>query len=122
MDDFIEVLMNKIKIFALTVLTVMMVALVSCGGGRQDATYKGKLGTIEFKGDTVTLTADDEVFKGTYTGNAAKNGIVNITINEVSNDGGKTFSDDMEIYKASVEDGVLTFELDGVPCNWSIVK
>ena len=119
--------MNKIKFFALTVLTVMMVALVSCGGGRQDATYKGKHGTIEFKGDTVTWTwtwtdEDDDVFKGTYTGNAAKNGNVNITINEYSNDGGKTFSDSMEIYKASVEDGVLTFELDGVPCNWSIVK
>lgn len=119
--------MNKIKIFALTVLTVMMVALVSCGGGRQDATYKGKRGTIEFKGDTVTWTwtwtdDDDEVFKGTYTGNAAKNGNVNITINEVSNDGGKTFSDNMEIYKASVEDGVLTIELDGSPFHWSIVK
>ena len=114
--------MNKIKFFALTVLTVMMVALVSCGG-RQDATYKGELGTIEFKGDTVTMTTDyDEVFKGTYTGNAAKNGNVNITINEESKDGGKTFSDSMEIYKASVEDGVLTIELDGVPCNWSIVK
>ena len=113
--------MNKIKFFALTVLTVMMVAFVSCGG-RQDATYKGKLGTIEFKGDTVTWTYDDGVLKGTYTGNAAKNGKVNITFNEVSTDGGKTFSDDMEIYKASVEDGVLTFELDGVPCNWSIVK
>ena len=118
--------MNKIKIFALTVLTVMMVALVSCGG-RQDATYKGKLGTIEFKGDTVTWTwtwtdEDDEVFKGTYTGNAAKNGNVNITINEVSNDGGKTFSDNMQIFKASVEDGVLTIELDGRPFNWSIVK
>ena len=71
--------MNKIKFFALTVLTVMMVALVSCGG-RQDATYKGKLGTIEFKGDTVTMTADDGVFKGTYTGNAAKNGKVNISM------------------------------------------
>ena len=113
--------MNKIKFFALTVLTVMMVALVSCGG-RQDATYKGRYGTIEFKGDTVTWTDDDGVAKGTYTGNAAKNGIVNITINEVSSDGGKTFSDYMEIYKASVVDGVLTFELDGVPCNWSIVK
>ena len=113
--------MNKIKFFALTVLTVMMVALVSCGG-RQDATYKGKLGTIEFKGDTVTLTADGKVAKGTYTGNAAKNGKVNITINEESKDGGKTFYDYMEIYKASVEDGVLTIELDGVPCNWSIVK
>lgn len=114
--------MNKIKFFALTVLTVMMVALVSCGG-RQDATYKGKHGTIEFKGDTVTWTdEDDKVFKGTYTGNAAKNGNVNITINEVSNDGGKTFSDDMEIYKASVEDGVLTIELDGCPFYWSIVK
>lgn len=113
--------MNKIKFFALTVLTVMMVALVSCGG-RQDATYKGRFGTIEFKGDTVTWTYDDGVCKGTYTGNAAKNGNVNITINEYSKDGGKTFSDDMEIYKASVEDGVLTFELDGVPCNWSIVK
>ena len=113
--------MNKIKFFALTVLTVMMVAFVSCGG-RQDATYKGRFGTIEFKGDTVTWTYDDGVCKGTYTGNAAKNGNVNITINEYSNDGGKTFSDDMEIYKASVEDGVLTFELDGVPCNWSIVK
>lgn len=114
--------MNKIKFFALTVLTVMMVALVSCAGGRQDATYKGRFGTIEFKGDTVTWTYDDGVLKGTYTGNAAKNGNVNITFNEVSTDGGKTFSDDMEIYKASVEDGVLTFELDGVPCNWSIVK
>lgn len=113
--------MNKIKFFALTVLTVMMVALVSCGG-RQDATYKGELGTIEFKGDTVTMTADDGVSKGTYTGNAAKNGKVNITINEYSNDGGKTFSDDMAIYKASVEDGVLTIELDGYPFNWSIVK
>ena len=113
--------MNKIKFFALTVLTVMMVALVSCGG-RQDATYKGRFGTIEFKGDTVTWTDDDGVFKGTYTGNAAKNGKVNITFNEYSGDGGKTFSDDMEIYKASVEDGVLTIELDGVPCNWSIVK
>lgn len=114
--------MNKIKFFALTVLTVMMVALVSCGG-RQDATYKGRFGTIEFKGDTVTWTTDyDVVFKGTYTGNATKNGKVNITINEESKDGGKTFSDDMEIYKASVEDGVLTIELDGVPCNWSIVK
>ena len=114
--------MNKIKFFALTVLTVMMVALVSCGGGRQDATYKGRFGTIEFKGDTVTWTYDDEVIKGTYTGNAAKNGNVNITFNEESKDGGKTFSDDMEIYKASVEDGVLTFEIDGCPCNWSIVK
>ena len=113
--------MNKIKFFALTVLTVMMVALVSCGG-RQDATYKGELGTIEFKGDTVTLTDDDEVCKGTYTGNATKNGKVNITINEYSDDGGKTFSDDMQIFKASVEDGVLTIELDGVPFNWSIVK
>lgn len=113
--------MNKIKFFALTVLTVMMVALVSCGG-RQDATYKGRYGTIEFKGDTVTLTDGDGVAKGTYTGNAAKNGIVSITINEVSTDGGKTFSDDMEIYKASVEAGVLTVEIDGVPCNWSIVK
>ena len=113
--------MNKIKFFALTVLTVMMVALVSCGG-RQDATYKGELGTIEFKGDTVTLTTDDGVSKGTYTGNAAKNGKVNITFNEYSNDGGKTFSDDMEIYKASVEDGVLTIELDGSPFHWSIVK
>ena len=113
--------MNKIKFFALTVLTVMMVAFVSCGG-RQDATYKGRFGTIEFKGDTVTWTYDDGVCKGTYTGNAAKNGNVNITINEYSDDGGKTFSDSMEIYKASVEDGVLTFELDGVPCNWSIVK
>lgn len=114
--------MNKIKFFALTVLTVMMVALVSCGG-RQDATYKGKHGTIEFKGDTVTWTYDDvKVSKGTYTGNAAKNGNVNITLNEYSGDGGKTFSDDMEIYKASVEDGVLTIELDGVPFNWSIVK
>ena len=113
--------MNKIKFFALTVLTVMMVALVSCGG-RQDATYKGKLGTIEFKGDTVTMTTDDGVFKGTYTGNAAKNGKVKITINEYSDDGGKTFSDDMEIYEASVEDGVLTIELDGLPFNWSIVK
>ena len=113
--------MNKIKFFALTVLTVMMVAFVSCGG-RQDATYKGRFGTIEFKGDTVTWTYDDGVSKGTYTGNAAKNSNVNITINEVSNDGGKTFSDDMEIYKASVEDGVLTIELDGVPFNWSIVK
>ena len=114
--------MNKIKFFALTVLTVMMVALVSCAGGRQDATYKGRFGTIEFKGDTVTMTADDGVFKGTYTGNAAKNGKVNITFNEVSTDGGKTFSDDMEIYKASVEDGVLTIELDGYPFTWSIVK
>ena len=115
--------MNKIKFFALTVLTVMMVALVSCGGGRQDATYKGKYGTIEFKGDSVTWTYDDvKVSKGTYTGNAAKNGNVNITINEESKDGGKTFSDDMEIYKASVEDGVLTIELDGYPFNWSIVK
>ena len=113
--------MNKIKFFALTVLTVMMVALVSCGG-RQDATYKGNLGTIEFKGDTVTWTDDDAVFKGTYTGNAAKNGNVNITINEESKDGGKTFYDNMEIYKASVEDGVLTIELDGYPFNWSIVK
>ena len=113
--------MNKIKFFALTVLTVMMVALVSCGG-RQDATYKGRFGTIEFKGDTVTWTYDDGVSKGTYTGNAAKNGNVNITINEVSNDGGKTFSDDMEIYKAFVEDGVLTIELDGCPFYWSIVK
>ena len=114
--------MKKIKFFALTVLTVMMVALVSCGG-RQDATYKGELGTIEFKGDTVTMTTDyDEVLKGTYTGNAAKNGKVNITINEESKDGGKTFSDSMEIYKASVEDGVLRIDLDGVPCNWSIVK
>lgn len=114
--------MNKIKIFALTVLTVMMVAVVSCAGGRQDATYKGKLGTIEFKGDTVTLTADGKVAKGTYTGNAAKNGKVNITINEESKDGGKTFYDNMEIYKASVEDGVLTIELDGYPFTWSIVK
>ena len=114
--------MNKIKFFALTVLTVMMVALVSCGG-RQDATYKGELGTIEFKGDTVTWTYDDvKVSKGTYTGNAAKNGNVNITINEYSDDGGKTFSDDMEICKASVEDGVLTIELDGSPFHWSIVK
>lgn len=113
--------MNKIKFFALTVLTVMMVALVSCGG-RQDATYKG-YGTIEFKGDTVTWTYDDvKVSKGTYTGNAAKNGKVNITFNEYSGDGGKTFSDDMEVYKASVEDGVLTIELDGRPYNWSIVK
>ena len=114
--------MNKIKFFALTVLTVMMVALVSCAGGRQDATYKGRFGTIEFKGDTVTWTDDDAVIKGTYTGNAAKNGNVNITFNEVSTDGGKTFSDDMEIYKASVEDGVLTIELDGSPFHWSIVK
>ena len=114
--------MNKIKFFALTVLTVMMVALVSCAGGRQDATYKGRFGTIEFKGDTVTWTDDDEVFKGTYTGNAAKNGKVNITFNEESKDGGKSFYDNMQIFKASVEDGVLTFELDGVPCNWSIVK
>lgn len=115
--------MNKIKFFALTVLTVMMVALVSCGGGRQDATYKGKYGTIEFKGDSVTWTTDyDEVFKGSYTGNAAKNGKVNITINEESKDGGKSFHDSMEIYKASVEDGVLTIELDGRPFNWSIVK
>lgn len=115
--------MNKIKFFALTVLTVMMVALVSCAGGRQDATYKGKLGTIEFKGDTVTWTDDDVVAKGTYTGNAAKNGKVNITFNEYSDDGGKTFSDDdMQIFKASVEDGVLTIELDGRPFNWSIVK
>ena len=114
--------MNKIKFFALTVLTVMMVALVSCGG-RQDATYKGEIGTIEFQGDTVTWTYDDvKVSKGTYTGNAAKNGNVNITINEYSDDGGKTFSDDMEIYKASVEDGVLTIELDGSPFHWSIVK
>nr|WP_318693545.1 hypothetical protein [uncultured Treponema sp.] len=113
--------MNKIKFFALTVLTVMMVALVSCGG-RQDATYKGRFGTIEFKGDTVTWTYDDEVCKGTYTGNAAKNGKVNITLNEVSKDGGKTFSDSMMIHKASVEDGVLTIELDGCPCYWSIVK
>ena len=114
--------MNKIKIFALTVLTVMMVALVSCAGGRQDATYKG-YGTIEFKGDTVTWTYDDvHVSKGTYTGNAAKNGKVNITFNEHSGDGGKTFSDDMDIYKASVEDGVLTFEIDGYPFHWSIVK
>ena len=115
--------MNKIKFFALTVLTVMMVALVSCGGGRQDATYKGKYGTIEFKGDSVTWTYDDvKVSKGTYTGNAAKNGKVNMTFNEYSEDGGKTFSDDMEVYKASVEDGVLTIELDGRPFNWSIVK
>lgn len=113
--------MNKIKFFALTVLTVMMVALVSCGG-RQDATYKGKLGTIEFKGDTVTMTADDGVFKGTYTGNAAKNGNVNITFNEESKDGGKSFYDNMQIFKASVEDGVLTIEIDGYPFNWSIVK
>lgn len=113
--------MNKIKFFALTVLTVMMVALVSCGG-RQDATYKGRFGTIEFKGDTVTMTTDDGVFKGTYTGNAAKNGNVNITFNEESKDGGKSFYDNMQIFKASVEDGVLTIELDGVPCNWSIVK
>ena len=113
--------MNKIKFFALTVLTVMMVALVSCGG-RQDATYKGELGTIEFKGDTVTMTTDDGVFKGTYTGNAAKNGNVNITFNEESKDGGKSFYENMQIFKASVEDGVLTIELDGVPCNWSIVK
>ena len=113
--------MNKIKFFALTVLTVMMVAFVSCGG-KQDATYKGKLGTIEFKGDTVTLTADGKVAKGTYTGNAAKNGKVNITINEESKDGGKSFHDSMEVYKASVEDGVLTIELDGRPFNWSIVK
>ena len=113
--------MNKIKFFALTVLTVMMVAFVSCGG-RQDATYKGRFGTIEFKGDTVTWTYDDGVSKGTYTGNAAKNSNVNITINEEIKDGGKTFSDDMEIYKASVEDGVLTIELDGRPFNWSIVK
>ena len=112
--------MNKIKFFALTVLTVMMVALVSCGG-RQDATYKG-YGTIEFKGDTVTWTYDDGVLKGTYTGNAAKNGNVNITFNEESKDGGKTFSDSMQIFKASVEDGVLTIELDGYPFNWSIVK
>lgn len=113
--------MNKIKFFALTVLTVMMVALVSCGG-RQDATYKGELGTIEFKGDTVTMTTDDGVFKGTYTGNAAKNGNVNITFNEESKDGGKSFYDNMQIFKASVEDGVLTIELDGYPFNWSIVK
>lgn len=113
--------MNKIKFFALTVLTVMMVALVSCGG-RQDATYKGELGTIEFKGDTVTMTTDDGVFKGTYTGNAAKNGNVNITFNEESKDGGKSFYDNMQIFKASVEDGVLTIELDGRPYNWSIVK
>lgn len=113
--------MNKIKFFALTVLTVMMVALVSCGG-RQDATYKGRFGTIEFKGDTVTWTDDDGVFKGTYTGNAAKNGKVNITFNEESKDGGKSFYDNMQIFKASVEDGVLTIELDGYPFNWSIVK
>lgn len=114
--------MNKIKFFALTVLTVMMVALVSCGG-RQDATYKGELGTIEFKGDTVTWTYDDvKVSKGTYTGNAAKNGNVNITFNEESKDGGKSFYDNMQIFKASVEDGVLTIELDGYPFNWSIVK
>lgn len=113
--------MNKIKFFALTVLTVMMVALVSCGG-RQDATYKGELGTIEFKGDTVTMTADDGVFKGTYTGNAAKNGNVNITFNEESKDGGKSFYDNMQIFKASVEDGILTIELDGYPFHWSIVK
>lgn len=113
--------MNKIKFFALTVLTVMMVALVSCGG-RQDATYKGELGTIEFKGDTVTMTTDDGVFKGTYTGNAAKNGNVNITFNEESKDGGKSFYDNMQIFKASVEDGVLTIELDGYPFHWSIVK
>ena len=113
--------MNKIKFFALTVLTVMMVALVSCGG-RQDATYKGELGTIEFKGDTVTMTTDDGVFKGTYTGNAAKNGNVNITFNEESKDGGKSFYDNMQIFKASVEDGVLTIELDGYPSTWSIVK
>ena len=54
--------------------------------------------------------------------NAAKNGKVNMTFNEYSGDGGKTFSDDMEVYKASVEDGVLTIELDGRPYNWSIVK
>lgn len=113
--------MNKIKFFALTVLTVMMVALVSCGG-RQDATYKGELGTIEFKGDTVTMTSDDGVIKGTYTGNAAKNGNVNITFNEESKDGGKSFYDNMQIFKASVEDGVLTIELDGCPFYWSIVK
>lgn len=113
--------MNKIKFFALTVLTVMMVALVSCGG-RQDATYKGELGTIEFKGDTVTMTTDDGVFKGTYTGNAAKNGNVNITFNEESKDGGKSFYDNMQIFKASVEDGILTIELDGYPFHWSIVK
>lgn len=113
--------MNKIKFFALTVLTVMMVALVSCGV-RQDATYKGELGTIEFKGDTVTMTTDDGVFKGTYTGNAAKNGNVNITFNEESKDGGKSFYDNMQIFKASVEDGVLTIELDGYPFHWSIVK
>ena len=113
--------MNKIKFFALTVLTVMMVALVSCGG-RQDDTYKGELGTIEFKGDTVTWTEDNSVAKGTYTGNAAKNGNVNITINEVSEDGGKSFYDDMHVLKASVEDGVLTIEQDGRSYNWSIVK
>ena len=113
--------MNKIKFFALTVFTVMMVALVSCGG-RQEATYKG-YGTIEIKGDTVTMTTDyDEIFKGTYTGNAAKNGIVNITINEESKDGGKSFHDSMEVYKASVVDGALTIELDGRPYTWSIVK
>lgn len=104
--------MNKIKFFALTVLTVMMVALVSCGG-RQDATYKGELGTIEFKGDTVTITQGDEVIKGTYTGNAAKNGKVGITIND---------NDKIEVVKASVEDGVLTVEVDGRPFYWSIVK
>lgn len=113
--------MNKIKFFILTALTVMGLAFVSCGG-KKDITFEGKYGTIEFTGDTVTMNIDGAIGKGTYTGNPSKDGTVTITIKEMSNDGGESFRDRIEVYKAEVEKEVLTLEIDNYPVNFSVVK
>lgn len=114
--------MNKIKIFAIAVLSVVALAFVSCGGGKQDVTYKGRLGTIEFVGDTVTMSGSEGIFKGTYTGNAAKNGSIGLNFTEESKDDGQSFHEYVTVYKATVENGVLTIDLDGRPYNFTVVK
>lgn len=113
--------MNKIKFFALTALTVMMLAFVSCGG-KKDVTYSGKFGTLEFKGETVTFSCDGKIDKGTYTGNAAKKGTVGINITEESSDDGQTFYSYSTTFKATVDGEVLTLYLDGEPFTFTVVK
>lgn len=51
-------------ILACAILVGTMLVLVSCGG--LSGTYDGTLFDLKFKGDNVTVIADDHELKGTY--------------------------------------------------------
>ena len=120
--------MNKIKFFTLAVLTVLIMSFVSCTGKKseantkQDVTYEGKLGSIEFKGENVICSIDGGISKGTYNGNPNKDGTIVITINEESKDNGESYYEYSAVYNATIENNKLTLMLDDYPFYFTLKK